>query len=211
MNKLIEYIKKHRQIIFNYYISFNFLLWAAWQTYTAIVEQNFNFIEASFLAQNILIIILFVIRLPRASINPNKFHQFIAIIAFFSGMLFIGKPTTTDITTIKVSEIIIVISNVLGIITLFNLGRSFGVLISFRKVKQNGLYSIVRHPMYTTDILLRIGYLISHFTVLNSTLFILSTACYVYRAFLEEDFLSKNVEYVTYKQQVKYRFIPYIL
>ena len=101
-------------------------------------------------------------------------------------------------------------SNTLGAITLLNLGRSFGILIAYREVKSGGLYSIVRHPMYGTDILLRIGFVISHFSWLTIFILVASSGCYVYRAILEERFLSKQPDYAEYMKKVKYRFIPYI-
>jgi protein-S-isoprenylcysteine O-methyltransferase Ste14 len=97
---------------------------------------------------------------------------------------------------------------VLGAVCLLNLGRSFGILIALREVKTGGLYSVVRHPMYGTDILLRIGFLVSHLNWRTAAVFVLSTACYVYRAFLEERFLSQGAEYREYVRRVPYRFLP---
>jgi protein-S-isoprenylcysteine O-methyltransferase Ste14 len=100
---------------------------------------------------------------------------------------------------------------VLGVATLLNLGRSFGILIAFRGLKSDGLYRMVRHPMYATDILLRIGFLINHTNLFTVIVFIISTGCYVYRAILEERFLIRTPGYREYMQRVKYRFIPFVL
>jgi protein-S-isoprenylcysteine O-methyltransferase Ste14 len=96
----------------------------------------------------------------------------------------------------------------LGALTVLNLGRSFGVLIAKRKIKTRGLYGFVRHPMYATDILLRVGYIVSHASATNIGIVIASTACYVYRAVQEEKFLSQWPEYREYMARVKHRFIP---
>ena len=64
--------------------------------------------------------------------------------------------------------------------------------------------------MYGTDILLRIGYIVSHFTTFSIVVFIISTSCYVYRALSEEKFLSTQSNYGEYMKKVKYRFIPLI-
>ena len=93
---------------------------------------------------------------------------------------------------------------------LLNLGRSFGILIAYREVKSRGLYGIIRHPMYATDILLRIGFTINHCTPFTVIAFIASTGCYVYRAILEERFLIQQPEYREYMHRVKYRFIPFV-
>jgi protein-S-isoprenylcysteine O-methyltransferase Ste14 len=205
-----QYIKTHWQRLLDIYIFLNFLGWTAWQTYSAINEHRFDFIEASFFIQNLVLTSLFLIRSPRKAIDRNVFHQVIALVAFFSGALFMGNAQTSNPILKDYSMAIILLSNILGIFTLFNLGKSFGILISYRKLQSKGLYSVVRHPMYVTDILLRIGFLVSHFNLYTVIIFVVSTACYVYRAILEERFLCKEAGYSEYMQKVKYRFIPYI-
>jgi protein-S-isoprenylcysteine O-methyltransferase Ste14 len=208
--KVKEYVKKNKQKIIDIYIFLNFLGWTAWQTYNAIDESRFDFIEASFFIQNLFVASLFLFRRISKVTDRSYFNQAIALIAFFSGALFMGSPETTNPLLLWMSKIIIFISNVLGIMTLANLGKSFGILISYRKVQSKGLYSVVRHPMYVTDLLLRVGFLISHISIYTMIIFSVSTACYVYRALLEERFLSQQTEYVNYMLKVKYRFIPFI-
>lgn len=205
-----EYLKKHKQRLIDIYLFLNFLGYTCWQSYNAIIEERFDFIEASFFIQNIVMTTLILIRSNSKANDPNLFNQAIALIAFFSGALFMGMPQTSNETSLVLSSIIILIANLLGLITLLNLGKSFGIIISYRKVKSKGLYSVVRHPMYVTDILLRVGFLISHFTIYTTTVFVLSTACYFYRAILEERFLSQQGEYKKYMKKTKYRFIPYL-
>jgi protein-S-isoprenylcysteine O-methyltransferase Ste14 len=121
-----------------------------------------------------------------------------------------GQPSTSNNTLSVVSTVVTAAANVVGIITLLNLGKSFGILIALRKVKRHGAYGLIRHPMYFSDILLRCGYLVSHFNVFVVIMFIVSTACYVYRALLEERHLSERKEYREYMTRVRYRFIPFV-
>lgn len=64
--------------------------------------------------------------------------------------------------------------------------------------------------MYASDILLRIGYILSHLSAFNTAVVVLSSTCYVCRALLEERFLGKQPEYREYMLKVRYRFIPYL-
>jgi len=203
-----EFLQKNGQMLFNGYLFLNFAAWTIWQSYVWIEADTFGYIEISFTVQNLVLTALIVLRKQHQTIDTNIFNQMIALIAFCSGAAFIGQPLTDNSVATDISKIIVFIANVLGLITLFNLGRSFGILIAFREVKSQGLYGWVRHPMYGTDILLRIGMIISHFNAFTLTIFVLSTACYVYRALLEERFLSQQPEYQEYMQKVKYRFIP---
>jgi protein-S-isoprenylcysteine O-methyltransferase Ste14 len=185
-------------------------IWCGVQLYYAWAERRLDFIEMSFGVQNIVVAVLFLIRTKHSLFNDNILDQSVAALAFLSGAAFMGQPETATGPALMLSRTVILASNALGLVTILNLGRSFGVFIAFREIRTTGVYALVRHPMYLTDILLRVGYLISHVTVFVGAAFVLSSACYVYRAILEERFLSKRPEYVEYLQRVKYRFIPYV-
>jgi len=207
-NRIFRFLRANWPLILNAYVFLNFLGWTAYQAYMLWRKGRIDYVEISFFAQNIILTTLIAVRLPHRAINTNAAHQLIALAAFFSGALFMGTELTTGTWNRTVSVIIVSVSNVLGIITLINLGRSFGILIALRTVKTRGAYGLIRHPMYFTDILLRVGYLFSHASLYTVTVFILSTACYVYRALLEERFLSRDPEYRRYMQRVRYRFLP---
>lgn len=162
----------------------------------------------SFAGQTMLMITLVLLRVKHAAVNRNPWHQCVALFAFCSGILFIGEKTVTAGPGLVASTIIIFSANVLAVASLLHLGRSFGILIALRRVKTGGVYSVIRHPMYASDILLRIGFVISHPSLFTAGLFVSSVAAYGYRAILEERFLEQDVEYRQYKAQVRYRFIP---
>lgn len=192
------------------YLFLNALAWCGWHGYRLFREGRFGYIEAAYLAQTLLVGVLFLVRRPAKALDESPGHQAVAVAAFLSGVAFVGAPATADPLLVGVSRGVVFAANVLGIVTLANLGKSFGVLIAFREVRTGGLYSLVRHPMYGTDILLRVGYLVSHATPVTGILFAVSTACYVYRAVLEERFLAAQPEYRAYMEKVRYRLIPYV-
>jgi protein-S-isoprenylcysteine O-methyltransferase Ste14 len=208
MKKIKLYIRENWQFLFDIYLFLNFLAWCGWQAYKTIAEGRLDFVEGSFIVHNAVLVTVIIIRMPHKALDKNIFNQFIALTAFFSGAAFMGQPETKDSILILFSQFFLVISNFFGIITLLNLGKSFGILIAFRKIKSNGLYSFVRHPMYGTDILLRIGYIISHFNLFTIIAFIISTSCYIYRAFLEEKFLSKQSEDTRIKLDMNISLAP---
>lgn len=210
MDDIKNFLKKRWQFFFNIYIFINIAGFVGWRTYSTWKNGQLDFIDISFATQNLVMLTLILIRREHRTVNSNLFHQMIALFAFFSGLLFVGQEQTGGETANILSSVVTALSNILGIVTLFNLGRSFGILIALRKVKTGGLYSFVRHPMYGTDIMLRIGFMISHFNPLTLFLFIISTGAYVYRAILEERFLKQDIEYAEYMKKVKYRFIPFI-
>jgi protein-S-isoprenylcysteine O-methyltransferase Ste14 len=208
---LKEFLKKHRSLILNIYLFLNFVGWGLWQTYQYHLKGTLGYVELSFTIQSLLVGVIILIRKPHQAFHTNPFHQAIAIIAFCSGAAFMGQPATGPLAAKQISQAVIFLANVLGVATLLNLGRSFGILIAFRELKSHGLYGVVRHPMYGTDVLLRIGFLISHTNLFTVMAFMVSTGCYVYRALLEEQFLVQQPEYREYMNRVKYRFVPFVL
>lgn len=210
MKKLITYIKKNHQFLINIYLFVNFLGYTVYQTYQLYRSGNVSFVEISFIAQNIVLTTVVIIRSPHRTVDRNVFHQLVALVAFFSGAAFMGQDASGDLTLSRVSTGIILAANLLGFVTLLNLGKSFGILIALRRVKSGGAYGVIRHPMYLSDILLRCGFLVSHFNTFTIIMFVLSSACYVYRALLEERHLSDAREYRDYMKRVRYRFIPFV-
>ncbi len=206
-----EFFKKHETLI-NVLLFLNFVGLGVLQIYQKVVGAGtFNYIELGFIIQSLCLAMVIICRKPFRFVNTKPFDQTIALIAFFSGaVLFRDQPMTGGPVAIHASLFLVFCANVLGLIVLFNLGRSFGILIALRELKANGLYGIIRHPMYFTDILLRIGFVISHFNLLSVIVILVSGPCYVYRALLEERFLSQQPEYREYMQKVKYRFIPFV-
>ncbi|MHC4388963.1 MAG: methyltransferase family protein [Planctomycetota bacterium] len=88
------------------------------------------------------------------------------------------------------------------------LGRSYDFLPALRHVKTGYTYQIVRHPMYLSSILIKLGYVLKNPSIYNAFLLLIITLLYDRRAKYEEDVMSHSNAYVGYLQQVKHRFIP---
>lgn len=207
----MAWVRTHWQMLLNIYLFINIGGWVAWRTYETWAKGAMGYVEAAFTMQSVLFLTLILSRRPHRAVDRNVFHQAVALVAFFSGMAFLGQTSTGGVGAQTASQAVILVAHVLGALCLLNLGRSFGILIALRDIRTQGVYGLVRHPMYVTDILLRVGFLISHLNWLTSTLFVVSSACYVYRAILEERFLGRTSEYQEYMRRVKYRFIPFVV
>lgn len=80
-----------------------------------------------------------------------------------------------------------------------------------QKVIDTGLYGIVRHPMYSVTLLLFLSMPIVLGSVYSFLIFLAYPFIIAKRIKHEEEFLEKELNgYREYKQEVKYRLIPFI-
>jgi len=77
-------------------------------------------------------------------------------------------------------------------------------------VVSSGLYSIVRHPMYSGGLLILLGTPLALGSLWGLALVALSVIWLIWQLIDEEKFLSKNLPgYDEYQQKVQYRLVPY--
>ncbi len=76
---------------------------------------------------------------------------------------------------------------------------------------QTGMYSVVRHPMYSATLLLFLSMPVILGSIYSFIIFLLYPFIIVKRIKGEEELLEKELDgYNEYKQKVKYRLIPFI-
>lgn len=197
------------QRLLDWYIFLHVAGYFAWTTWKHVDFGRLDMVEGLFLLHNVLVCCAFVWRKPARAIQSRLLHQLIALCAFYSGVLFIGPASTVNPVLLQAAWWLTVGGTLLGIASLVQLGPSFGVLIALREVRDRGVYACVRHPMYVSDIVMRLGYFCSHATWPVFWLLLVSSACYVYRAILEERFmLTQNAGYAEYSRKVPFRFVP---
>lgn len=191
------------------YLFLNVAGYFAWQAWIVVSENRLDFIEGVFIVHNTILCLCFLLRSPARAIQTKVWHQAVAVCAFYSGVFFMGPAITESLPLLQLSWWLIFIGMLIGIVSLLQLGKSFGVLIAVREVRTAGLYAFIRHPMYLSDIVMRLGYLCSHLSWPTTLLFTASTACYVVRAMLEEGFIAEQDRvYADYMRRVRYRFLP---
>jgi protein-S-isoprenylcysteine O-methyltransferase Ste14 len=109
---------------------------------------------------------------------------------------------------IFIGQILQVAGFSMQLIALSSLNRSFGLLPAPRGVKSNGLYSWVRHPLYTAYLFTYVGYWINNQSVANAVIVVIGSAFLVMRIIYEEALLSKYADYVRYAKRIRWRLIP---
>jgi protein-S-isoprenylcysteine O-methyltransferase Ste14 len=138
----------------------------------------------------------------------NPIHWMVALITSFSGFFFSRTGYGHNSVLLFIADNLIIFAVFLGIITAFILGRSYDFLPALRHVKTQYLYKIVRHPMYLSSMIIKLGYTLKNPSIYNLLLLAVIVFLYDKRAKYEEDIMSNDDCYVDYLQKVKYRFVP---
>lgn len=80
-----------------------------------------------------------------------------------------------------------------------------------QKVIDSGLYSVIRHPMYTASLFLFLSMPLVLGSLISFFIFLVYPVIIIMRIIYEEKYLEKNLAgYIEYKKKVKYRLIPFI-
>jgi protein-S-isoprenylcysteine O-methyltransferase Ste14 len=95
-----------------------------------------------------------------------------------------------------------------SLVTLFTLGRLFGVRPAVRGLATSGPYRFVRHPMYLSYILADIGYNLEEWNFITLLLVLVGWAALVYRIYAEERLLSQHSRWRGYAASVRSRLFP---
>jgi protein-S-isoprenylcysteine O-methyltransferase Ste14 len=89
-----------------------------------------------------------------------------------------------------------------------SLWRSFGLVAANRGVRSNGLYRVVRHPMYAGYMITHIGFLLAAPSLWNVAVYAVAWTALVARIYAEERILQQDVGYQAYSGAVRYRLLP---
>jgi protein-S-isoprenylcysteine O-methyltransferase Ste14 len=100
------------------------------------------------------------------------------------------------------------IGNILALISILQLGRSFGIVAANRGVQTGGLYRYVRHPIYAAYLLAFGGFVLIHPSVVNSVVLLVWVIIQIARIQSEERVLGEDPAYCAYRRAVRYRLIP---
>jgi protein-S-isoprenylcysteine O-methyltransferase Ste14 len=96
----------------------------------------------------------------------------------------------------------------LSIVSLWALGRRFGIRPAMRGLTVDGTYRLVRHPMYLSYVLGDIGYNLQECNLGTAVLVVAGWIAMIYRIETEERVMGHHPEWAAYTRAVRYRLLP---
>lgn len=170
-------------------------------------ERTHSLIGAVFLAEELWVVVAYLIRRPARSVSQRPVDWLLAFGGTFGGVLL--RPTGAHPHWGVVAGLDVqLIGLVICVASFVALGRSFGFAAADRGVKQSGPYSIVRHPIYASYFLLQVGYLLQSLSWRNALVVSFICGCNVGRAVVEERLLVSSGHYGAYRSRVRWRLLP---
>ena len=90
------------------------------------------------------------------------------------------------------------------------LNRSFGIVPANRGVRIQGVYRVIRHPLYASYLVTFSGYLLANTSWYNFSIVVAWLVLMLLRILFEERHLLRDDRYRRYATSVRWRLVPYI-
>jgi protein-S-isoprenylcysteine O-methyltransferase Ste14 len=176
---------------------------AAWQN--LLISGSLR--ALSVLAVNVLFLGLFLARRPARAESSSLGLWILGMVTMLLPLLLrVGGQGWSDLgAALQVAGL----AGIAG--GLLSLRRSFAVAPANRGVRDTGMYRIVRHPIYLSELLLLLGVVLANPTLGNLLILICECGLQAARARAEEQFLSSDPVYRAYRERVRYQLIPGVI
>ncbi len=166
-----------------------------------------HLIGVAFFVVQMWVVFAYLIRRPARVVSRRLGDWLLAFGGTFGGVLLLpvgahpgwGVSAGLDLQLIGLA---------IAVISFLTLGRSFGFAAADRGLVLRGPYSIVRHPIYASYLLLGIGYVLQSISLRNVLVMVFVFGCNVGRCVAEERLLSASGDYNEYRARVAWRLIP---
>jgi protein-S-isoprenylcysteine O-methyltransferase Ste14 len=149
---------------------------------------------------------LYLVRQRAVATSASVFDWAVAFSATFLGTLL--RPAHP--LDLFFGDTFIVGGILLNIISVLFLNRSIALVPAERTIKSAGTYRHLRHPMYASEILTLVGYVLINLSAANVCIAALTTALLLVRIDREELFLSRNELYRAYVARTRWKLLPFV-
>ena len=186
-----------------------FLFWGTWTVLRGrSLLERFELAECAWVVYNATISMLFLVRSRPSVVSMDPVHWLVALATSFSGMFFHRYVADPPPLRSAMADCSVYAGLLASGVAAVSLGRSYDFLPALRGVQTRWLYGLVRHPMYLSAMVIRLGYLLRHCSYYNLVVFLVMVWLYVKRAAFEETIMRNDPRYREYTEKVPYKFLP---
>ena len=164
-------------------------------------------IGGAFFVEQMWVVAAYLIRRPARAVSRRMRDWLLAFGGTFGGVLF--RPDGAHFQWGLTAGLAVQLCGLaICVASFLTLGRSFGFVAADRGLVKRGPYAIVRHPIYTSYLILQAGYLLQSISLRNALVMVFASGCNVGRAMAEDRMLATNDQYDAYRSRVRWRMIP---
>jgi protein-S-isoprenylcysteine O-methyltransferase Ste14 len=176
-------------------------------------KGRFSFVYLLFLITHLTVIATFLTRRPAQRIETNPWIWALTWARVYWPVifLFMAGPSGISIVDYRITNMIAGAILILTIYSRWCLGRSVGAFPANRSIVTHGAYGFVRHPIQSLGMLMFINYFLAYTSWRTGIGTVIGVVILTSKSFAEERFLSKDEEYRTYQQNVRWKFIPFVV
>jgi len=184
--------------------AFGFMAYACYRRY----RDTGSFNMLGLVVINTISMAMFMARRDATSVSTSPVLWLVAFAGTLAPTLM--RPTTPALLT-TMGNTLQLVGIFCIVAALLSLRRSLGIVPANRGIRTEGLYNIVRHPLYASELLAFGGFAIANPSWWNACIWLAECGLQYTRACAEERFLISDPSYLQYRSRVKYRLIPLII
>lgn len=187
-------------------LSFYFLVVYA-RSFFLNLQLQFSFLlyQTFFVIYQVTALALFAIRKSMVVFSSRISDYVYTLVALVSPMFF---RTVAGWNGSLVGDLFVFVGVVLTVGAVLSLNNSFGIGPENRGIKTNGMYRILRHPMYSGYLLTEAGFVLNNFSPFNLLILAIATFFLVLRLQGEERLLKEDKAYQAYAQKTRWKLLP---
>ncbi len=185
-------------------LGFGLLAYACYRKYQDTGSLNW----LGLLIVNSIFVAMYIAKRDASSVSQSPALWLLAFAGTCVPLLL--RPTAPSIP-LSIGNIAQWVGIVAIVASLLSLRRSFGIVPAHRGIRTEGLYNFVRHPLYASELIWILGFVIANPSGWNIGLWLCDCVFQFSRACAEERFLSVDPIYSQYRARVKYRLIPLVI
>lgn len=170
-------------------------------------QPSFLLYQMLFLIYQLTALALLVMRKSMVAFSSRASDYVYTLIALVSPMFF--RPVIASSGSF-VAELFVLVGAVLTVGAVLSLNRCFGVAPENRGIKTNGMYRLVRHPMYSGYLLTEVGFVLDNFSPFNLLILAIASSFLVLRLQAEERLLREDPAYEAYAQKTHWKLVPFL-